>query len=863
MIGETISHYHIVDRIGAGGMGEVYRAQDPRLDREVAIKVLSTSITHDPTSLGRFEGEARAAAALDHPNILAIHDVGRHDGVPYIVSELLEGSSLRDRLDAGDVTRRTAVQYAVQVAEGLSAAHSRGIIHRDVKPANLFVTRDGHIKILDFGLAKLTQDERVTRDTLTDATPPIKTEAGTVVGTIGYMSPEQLNGTEVDHRSDIFSFGIVLYEMLAGERPFGGTSGAKVAAAILRDDPPPLDAVKPPVSQPLERIVRRCLEKRPEDRFESAHDLAIALQAVEESSGPTPYPPLRRPRRIGWRVAAATTVLLIAVAAAFGVWRLLQPAPLPEYKRLAVLPFEAVDDDTDVAILADGLAEAVTDGLALFEEDSRGRFWVVTRRATASQGGTDRNQLHRWFNVNLVIEGQLRLAEDRLRLKMTVVDAETGRALRSDTIEDHVSNISCLQRDPVLMIAEMLGFTIDRSMTERVNQMATNVPVACVSYLKGRGLLAETTDAVKLERSVEFLRKAVESDPLYAPARVALARGCRLTYEVENEPAWIAEGVEHAMRAIDLMEPPAEAYIALAQLYRTAGDTGEALEALEQAVGSAPTHVEAHLELATAYQQQGRLDEAEAAFQRAINLRPSYWASHNSLGSFLIAQGRYDAAANQFRRVCELVPDSPVGFNNLGGLYWYLERRNEAREMFERSIEIEPNADVFSNLGTLDFESSRFGDAVANFERAVEMSPDDFQLWGNLAAAHQLARQWIEAERAFLRAIELGEAAVAANPDDDFMTVDLASYNGVVGNQERGSELLQKVVSKDPQDPYLMGSIAEAFKDLGKRGQAIEWIESALANGLSPEWIERRPGLRDVSADPRIQALLRKDHDSY
>jgi serine/threonine protein kinase len=304
MIGETVSHYRIVGKVGAGGMGEVYRAHDPRLNRDVAIKILPEALSERPDRLVRFEREARAAGALNHPNIMAVYDVGNHDGLPYIVTELHEGENLRERIDGGDLTVRKAVRLAAQVADGLAAAHGRGIVHRDLKPENVFVTQDGHVKILDFGLAKLIDRTPPTGRTADVETAEMVTEAGTVVGTVSYMAPEQLQGRPTDHRSDIFSFGVLLFEMLSGRRPFRGDSKAQIVASILRDEPSHLTDPGRPVPPVVERIVRQCLQKRPEDRFESAHDLAIALRAVSDSEVSAQTPATApRPKRSRIRAA--------------------------------------------------------------------------------------------------------------------------------------------------------------------------------------------------------------------------------------------------------------------------------------------------------------------------------------------------------------------------------------------------------------------------------------------------------------------------------------------------------------------------------------------------------------------------------
>src|SRR6059036_1533661 len=308
----TIAQYTIVSKIGEGGMGEVYRARDTKLGRDVAIKVLPAAFSEDRDRLRRFEQEARAAGALNHPNILVIFHIGTHDGAPYIVSELLEGETLRERMAGAALPQRKAIDYALQTAHGLAAAHAKGIVHRDLKPDNLFVTNDGRVKILDFGLAKLTATSDGTQSQTEVPTRKVNTDPGTVMGTMGYMSPEQLRGKTADHRSDIFSFGAILYEMLSGKRAFRGGSIAETMSAILREDPPDLSETNKTVSPALERLVRHCLEKNPEERFHSASDLAFAIESLSgtsTSSGQTETIatlPALRPRtreRIAWAVA--------------------------------------------------------------------------------------------------------------------------------------------------------------------------------------------------------------------------------------------------------------------------------------------------------------------------------------------------------------------------------------------------------------------------------------------------------------------------------------------------------------------------------------------------------------------------------
>jgi serine/threonine protein kinase len=356
--GTRLGPYEILAPLGAGGMGEVYRARDSKLDRDVAIKVLPESVAADPEALARFEREAKAVAALSHPNILAIHDFGTHDDISYAVMELLEGETLRGKLDASPIPQKQAVDYALQIARGLSAAHERGVVHRDLKPENVFVTKDGHVKILDFGLAKRV--EKVAPGEETSApTASGHTQPGTVMGTVGYMSPEQVRGLPVDHRSDIFSFGAILYELLSGKRAFSRPTASDTMAAIMRDEPPELSESGRNISPALDHIVGHCLEKDRDNRFQSAKDIAFALS---EQSSPTVTSGAQvaaAPTGKRKKFIAAAILFVLAVAGDFLLRRTHKGVgESGGVKRVAVLPFENLGSPED-DYFADGIADAV------------------------------------------------------------------------------------------------------------------------------------------------------------------------------------------------------------------------------------------------------------------------------------------------------------------------------------------------------------------------------------------------------------------------------------------------------------------------------------------------------------------------
>ncbi|MCP4897217.1 MAG: serine/threonine protein kinase, partial [bacterium] len=451
LAGRLLGRYRVVSQIGAGGMGEVYRARDSKLDRDVAIKVLPDGVSDDADRRQRFEREARVVAQLSHPNILEIHDFGSDEGRFYAVTELLTGQDLRMEMTGRRLRLDRALEIGIAIAEGLGSAHSKGVIHRDIKPSNIFLTQSGQVKILDFGIARL--GERSTLNE-TESSKSTLTAKGTMIGTVGYMAPEQVRGDPADARSDIFSLGCVLYEMFTGKRPFSRETTIATLTAILNKDPSPITTHNPDLPPALDQIVARCLRKEPGRRFESARDVAFSLKALTGvRTSPMRFRRLSSPR-LRRQSAAAAVGAAVVVVSLFG-WKLvnrwLPGTPvLPIEKHVAVIGFEAPDDSSGVGELAIGLTRTVTSGLSLFERGNLGQFWVVPPHQAEKFGASTVTDYYRKFNVTVAVTGELSRRGELLRLELGVVDAATGRRLRGTVIEDSVSNVASFQEQPVV-----------------------------------------------------------------------------------------------------------------------------------------------------------------------------------------------------------------------------------------------------------------------------------------------------------------------------------------------------------------------------------------------------------------------------
>jgi len=527
--------YEIVSPLGAGGMGEVYRARDSRLGREVAIKVLPEHLAGNPRALARFEREARAVAALSHPNILAIHDFGAQEGVVYAVTELLEGETLRARLERSPLGWRKAVEVGVALADGLAAAHAKDITHRDLKPENIFLTSDGRVKILDFGLARAGP-----------ATPDDQTEPGTVLGTVGYMSPEQVRGEPADARSDIFALGCVLYEMVAGQRAFRRPTAPETMTAILNDDPAPVGREVPPE---LDRVIAHCLEKSPPQRFQSAHDVAFALRAMREPAVAMP-----RPRR--WVIRA---VLALLPVAGFFYW-LNRPAGAID--SLAVLPFVNAVGDPNAEYLSDGITENLINTLSQLPQ-----LRVTARTLAFRYKGpqVDPQKAGRDLHVRAVLTGRVMERDGALNVQADLVNVDDGSQLWGRQYSRKFSDILTLQEEIAREVSEKLHLKPTVEQQKRLAKRSTENVEAYQLYLKGRYYWNRRTEQT-LKRSVEYFQQAIDRDPGYALAYAGLADCYSVysVYQVESPRESGPKAKAAATKALEIDDTVSEAHASLA-----------------------------------------------------------------------------------------------------------------------------------------------------------------------------------------------------------------------------------------------------------------------------------------------------------
>jgi len=683
--GTRLGPYEVLSPLGAGGMGEVYRARDMRLDREVAVKVLPERLAEDPAALSRFEREAKALAALSHPNVLTILDFGQQGRVAYAVMELLEGETLRLRLLRAQMSWREAAELGYEIADGLAAAHSRGIVHRDLKPENIFLTSNGRAKILDFGLARREGLPEV-QDRTHQQTQTQMTEPGSVMGTVGYMSPEQVSGVAADARSDIFSLGCVLHEMVSGARPFAGRTHGEVLAAILRDEPPDLSGDQAPAE--LVGVIRHCLLKKPEQRFQSARDLAFALKAIVSGSAvTTPVPaPGRRSRKLGIALGAAAVVL-----AGLGValWRGL-PSGREAVHSIAVLPFQNLSGDASQDFFVDGMTEELIANLAKVQD-----LGVISRTSVMQYKGSRKllPEIARELKVDSVVEGSVLRAGQRVRINVQLVRADNGHALWSESYEKDLSDVLAVQSDAARAIVAEIKVRLSPEEGKRLARVREVDPEAYDAYLKGRYYWAKFTPE-DYQTAIEFFEKAIEKDPTYAPAYA---------------------GLSHAYRALafDGLAPPGE-------------DMPKAEAAAKKAQSLDDTLGEVHLALGLNRLARWDHETCLSELRRALELSPHDAITRRFYSQSLSRVARWDEAIAEGRAAQALDPLSVETNRALGSIYYWAGRNEEALLQYRKTVELDPkDARLHGHLADVYARKGMYPEAIAEQRKYLSLSGDD------------------------------------------------------------------------------------------------------------------------------------------
>ncbi|HQR33635.1 MAG TPA: protein kinase [Blastocatellia bacterium] len=745
VIGRTLGHYTIQSKIGAGGMGEVYRAHDTRLDRDVAVKILPEHLAQDAEALRRFEREAKAVAALSHPNILAIHDFGNEQGVSYAVMELLEGETLRARIQRGAIGWREVAEIGVAIAEGLSAAHSKNIIHRDLKPENIFLTTSG-VKILDFGIARVKRP--VLPDAETLATAIETTKHGVVMGSIGYMSPEQVKGELADAPSDIFSLGCVLYEMLSGQRPFARESTAEVIAAILDAEPPLLTNTHGKLPAELSRVIGHCLPKKPDNRYQSARDLSLDLKAMLAGKPVTaqlPWLPARRSR-----LAIRIGVVILAVLLTTMAWLFWWNKPVGAIDSLAILPLANASGDPNLEYLSDGITESLINSLSQLPQ-----LRVMARGTVFSYKGkeVDPRKVGEELKVRAVFTGKMVQRGDTLNIQADLVNAYDGSQIWGDRYTRKLADAQSILEEIARQISEKLRLKLSGAEQQRVTKRQTENPEAYQLYLKGRYYSNQFTTE-DLKKGIELMNRAVEADPTYALAHAGLSASY---YNASN-----------------FIFPPDEAM-------------PKVKAAAQRAIELDDTIAEAHVSLGLV-QERFELNRVEAAkeFKRALELAPNSERAQLYYGLNMIEEGRVDEAIAAMTRARDLDPLTLFNGSTLAWGYYLARRNDEAIAQLQKMIGMEPNFFVARfTLGLAYEQKGMYEQAIAEFNEAQRIDPESWVPSAFLAQVYAIKGNRAEVQR---RLEELKRNALQKHVD----SYNIGVIHAALGEKDQAFEWLEK-----------------------------------------------------------------------
>jgi len=665
LVGRTISHYRILEKLGGGGMGIVYKAEDNRLGRFVALKFLPEVVLPDPVAAERFRREARAASALNHPHICTIHDIDEYEGRQFIVMELMEGQTLRHRIAAGPMEVEEIAKLGRQIAEALEAAHSKKIVHRDIKPANIFVTELGQAKVLDFGLAKLLHpvSAQSTIEDLVQTRGP--------VGTLPYMAPEQILGREVDGRTDIYALGMVLYEMTAGRRPFREDLATHLTDDILHQVPPAPGHFRPGISNRLDEITLKCLEKDPGNRYQSARELVADLEIIASGSKD-------KSRLRPWHfVAAGSLIVALLVSALFGLnvrgWRsrLLGALGPPRIESVAVIPLANLSDDPGQEYFSDGMTDALITDLAQI-----GSLKVISRTSVMHYKKTDKTlpEIARELNVDGIVEGTVQRSGDRVHISTQLIEGKTDRHLWARSYERNSRDIIALQDELARDIAEEIRIKLTPQEQTRLTVDRKTNPRAYDAYLRGRYLLNQRNSEA-VAKAVGYFQQAEREDPNFAPSYAGLADCYSLVWGPGRDLP-VAE--QYARKALSLQPDLAEGYVSLGAVlfaqFKVAAVEPELRRALELNANLAMAH---HL-YAAYLLTQGRPADALAENNRALEVDPFSFPINVFRGVILTGLRQYDDALEQLKKAVEISPQSPVPHSLLARIYWLEGRAQEA-----------------------------------------------------------------------------------------------------------------------------------------------------------------------------------------
>jgi serine/threonine protein kinase/tetratricopeptide (TPR) repeat protein len=859
--------YEILRVLGQGGMGAVYQARDRELDRIIALKVIRPELATDPAILARFKQELILARNITHKNVVRIYDLGEANGIRFITMEYVDGDDLRTLLRRhGKFSPSQAIGMIEQVCRALDAAHSEGVIHRDLKPQNIMRDKQGRIVVMDFGLARSLGDSGLT-------------QTGAIVGTMEYMSPEQALGTTLDQRSDIFSVGLIFYELLTGRAPYKAETAIASLMRRTREPAIPASDVDNSVPQSLSAIVSRCLEREPADRYHSVVELLQQLNtwvsnpniSADQLSKMIPHPIMRLSRfelnlpgkRWMW---VTGTVLVILLAALVERTLLSKPSArteqavkgipaLSQGKYVAILPLKIVGDEKALGYVGDGIQEALAAKLFQLHEVHLASSSAVDQVASKD---LPLSKIARELGVNLVFQGMVQGTPERLSVILNLFDAATGNRLWSQEFPGIPQDLLTLEDQIYGRVVSALELKPSSDEIARTGAHPTENVKAYDLYLQGRNTLRNSHDANGIRPAVALFEQAIQKDSNFALAYAGLADASLRLYDQSKDSIWAQKAVLAAQQAERLSSTLPEVHLSLGGVYTATGRNAQAISELKRALELAPNSDDAYRSLGDAYRASGQTNEEIQAYQNAVKANPYFWMNHNALGGAYLESGETAKGRAAFQKVTELATDNPIGYENIGGTYYRDGQWGEAIPYFQKALSLAPSPFTYSNLGTAYFFLKNYDESTKMFEKAVEMSPNDEQLLGNLADAYRWSGHSDRAAATYDKAIARAFQELQVNPRSASTMSDLALYYAKKGDARNALQYIQQARSIKPGDVQIIYWEVQVRVLIGKPEDALAPLRLALQKGYSAQEAWNDPELQKLQALPQFSQLVKQ-----
>ncbi|WP_180236507.1 serine/threonine-protein kinase [Marinicella litoralis] len=845
-----LAHFEIKEILGQGGMGAVYHAIDRTLHRDVAIKMLRPLAAASRMNTETLLDEARMASKLNHPNVVTIYDVARAENSNYIVMEWVDGQALNELIPETGLALDKTMEYACQIADGLTSAHQKYMIHRDIKPQNIMLSSEGIIKILDFGIAGLIHQQ--TEETADSAATPMTTPG---IGTPSYMSPEQVQGLNLDQRSDIFSFGIVLYQMLSGKKPFVAENLEAVKQSICAGNYVPIQKHVPELPDNVIHLLEKMLTVQRDDRWQNSADLAAELHAIHAELTHSKNWWQRR----HW-LSKIAVLLPFVLALGWSAKEIMFPASthqlierqLAEATKIAILPFENISGDPLIQIFGNGLAVNLGSDLAAIARQ-QGNTWIVPSTEISRMKEVSPKTVADKYGVELILSGSMQHMGSTRLVVLNLLDGETGQQLKTTELIIKADELFDGHNQIRAEALNLLGWSVPLELTQKFQAERPQLDGAYKEYVQGRGYLYRYDQAGNLNNAMNSFQTAITMDAQYESAYVGLAETHFNLFTKTKDSQWLDAMVE----SIDLLKVvnPKNTFIDYlsAEAALKKGDYEKAVKLYLASISQNPWLMDAQIGLASAYHKLGDIKNAELVYLDASKAAPNNWNVIVNLGVFYAQNGDYPKALKNFQKLIEISPNNHIGYRNTAGVFFIMGDIDKAIAFSKQAIAIKPSDRAYSNLGTMLFSVEKYNEAITYYKQAIELNEQYFIYWGNLADAYKLSNNNNHLE-AYEQAVIRAQNMLRIDSNDTSAKVHLSYYLANLGKVEESLYYANQV--NDTHSGIEHFITATSFDQLGMIEESIKHLKWAIAKKYSVEEIENTPLLKNSRSDPKFKQLL-------